>query len=390
MEEKYNFPARYPATDPMRYVPSQRGFKKIIGWILLIIILAALFYLGALAYFWATSPTGERTLSDVYSSTKEYLPWVWYSRQLERAETIGKGGWSAQVNRTESGLIFKGLEAVGSKQIAAGSQIILRYRAEVKNYEGQIAPEFSCSIKNKDIKGQIIPEKSLLSQKKEGNVRCVIDNTNNLSGTTEIIGKIAFPYKTENANLDVYFTTDKVLQTIPEDDNFFDYFGIDIKQPIRTAYNGEPVEIAIGISDTEKQPVILEEGINPIVGLTLTNRWGGRIREISMLRIYLPALVTINEELSRNPTALCPFEKAESNGRYNIYEVSQGNLNLVMLPENTEEQRVTFECWLSVDPAMARGNYAHKNYKADAGYVYELKEKTETVTVMGAEGENVQ
>lgn len=258
MVERYNFPLEYGAGDPRKYVPTTRHLKKIFGWILLVILLAAVVYILAFGYFWATSNAGQRTLSDFYSGYQDYLPWVWYQTQLNRAESIGKGGWSAQQNITEAGLLFKGFDAVGPTQIPQDAPIIIKYVTLVKNFEGEIAPQFSCYVKNSNIKGKIIPASPILSSKREGNVRCSIEETKNLTGNVEIGGGITFPFKTTNINIDVYFTTDAVMNKIGNKD-FFSYFDLNVRQPIMTTYNGEPVEVAIGVSDNSKQPIVLTE-----------------------------------------------------------------------------------------------------------------------------------
>jgi len=358
------------------YFPGPRSIKSIIKIIAILILLAGLLYLGVVAYYWATSEEGKKKISHAFEGMKRYL--FWYSEQLERAKKIGESGWGTELNKSSTirGLVFKDFKLVGSKRIPPGTPITLKYEIELKNYEKEIFPQFYCSMPYEDIKGEIIPKNPIISPYGRTNVRCLISKTENLSGKEEIVGGFTFPIEQE-AKIDVFITTSRIFERLKGED-FFRHFGIDVSKPIRVTYNGEPIEISIGVTDTE-QPVIIGEGYTPFVGIILRNMWDGKLINITEIRLYLPDGIEIDSELSKNPSVVCPFVKTSQLRGFTEYVAPNDILESLKFEGGKEV--INFECFLKIPENIVVGPYLKKMYIVKASYVYGPKEKKEYVTI---------
>ncbi len=373
---------KYGWTDARKYRPT--GKVREFAWTRLafILLVLAILTLATYGYYYLKSPQGQMFITNTKVKLQEYNPFLLVEKFLQKAQDIGKIDTETNATSTEKGIIFKDFKVVGSEQIPQGSPAYFKYDIRIINdYLKKTPVKLSCSLKDKDTQLQLLPSETiqLVGSRVTDNPRCMAaaELTKEMSGSQEVVASIKFPYKTENVGLNVYFVSDAVYNELSENTDFFEAYDIPESNPIRSLYNGEPVEIGIGVGGDNLQPVILQEGVSPLVGITLKNSWDGKMAALNDLKLQLPEGVSINTELSKNPNMLCPFE-VQPNAR-NEYKMASQLRNLITIEE---DRALTFECWLDALDVLEPGTpYTKKQYKASAEYEYQSKNKTATFLV---------
>ncbi len=384
---------RYGRMEVERYVPSKESVRKRTSNILFIILVLAIVLLGIYAFYWFQSPTGARTLDNMKSTLSEYNPLSWYSQQITIAKERTGNMWTANTNRTKTGIIFEDFEIIGSAEVPAGSPILLAYDLAIENADVEDLPlNIECRIDESSlssdvqVEGVILPDNPVIVSGKEitENIRCRIPGE--LTGsiepdTYEIKGKIKFPFQTRGVKLKVYFADEEIDRQFDEREDFFDYYDIEEDLPIRTQYNGEPVEIGIGVNSENIQPIILGQDSSPLIGITLSNRWDGEVMNLSNFKIELPNGLAINKEFSNNPSPSCPFEQGRKGQTVTEFVAIPQYIENIVL-EKSESQ--TFECWLQQEQdILGDALYTTKDYGVSVGYNYQLPEESASVTIKG-------
>lgn len=387
-------------------VVMQAEQKKSKGsTIVTIILIVVLVTFGFYGYSWASSDIGKQKISDFFYTVKtEYNPFYWYGEQLKGARSEFGQIWATESNATAEkvGIQFKAFEAVGSKIVPSGTPLAFRYKFDVGEGVNGIKPKLTCKLTDKSSK--YISEEELIESKtfRPENIEIFTENPLSYSNilcqvTTKkrsedrIItaeGAMSFPFN-QRGSLTVYFTKDMV--NIGK--KFFEAEGIKEKLPILAKYNNEPVELGIGVSDENIQPVIVGENQFPAVGISLKNRWNGRVTKVTEMSLILPKEVTIDKQNSPS-SLLCPFgEPISIRDKYVKYQAEKTHLD--QLSEfgrgvgETFETAIRFFCWLEVDEGVLEGKpHTKKEYSADVSYEYEFQPRTETITLKGIkEGE---
>lgn len=386
-------------------VVAQRGtsWGKIIAIIVLLLILGILATYGI---SWATSDVGRQKVADFrYAVSTKYNPFSWYGEQLKRGQEIGSI-WQTESNRTAEkiGVRFQSLEAVGTRILPAGATLAFRYKLDVGEGVNDLKIISTCKIKAKDTDGieitedikksepVIIPETPRVSTDDPlsySNILCQVETKEDLTGDSTVTaeGTISFTQPRQRNSLRVYFTKD----TTNIGNKFFEAYGIEEKLPIRSSYSNEPVELGLGVSDENIQPVVIDERYLPSIGISLVNRWEGRVLEIKEMNLYLPKEVKIDASKSP-PSTLCPFSKSESSGTNYIKYEAEENLLKKLEPfgRGVKETLITYQrfyCWLEIDDAILGGaEYTQDQYAVDVIYDYEFPPESETVTLKGIQG----
>ncbi|MFH1065762.1 MAG: hypothetical protein V1734_04635 [Nanoarchaeota archaeon] len=375
---------KYGWTDIRKYIPSEEGKTKTKSKAAFWIVLFLLIILAVYLFFYFSSPGGQRAFTQFKNAIAPYNPVTWYTKEIAKAQDIGNI-WSSEPTAVEKkGILFESFKPVGSEEIPQGTLALFTYGLKLSNAEVSRTPvTLTCNIKGKNLQGDILPTNPMYITGKRitENVRCRLSKeiTNSLSGTVEVEGGASFPFKTEDVRLKVYITSRAMEDNLPDDKDFFDYMNIPESQPIRAQYNGEPMEIGIGVSTENTQPVVVEEGINPLVGITINNRWDGRMTNLTSLTLTLPKELTINEELSSNPNEVCPFTLSRQGRETNEYKASGEVIESISLDSGRLR---SFECWVDVAPELlGSAPYVVKEYAVDAEYNYQLPTQTATITV---------
>lgn len=369
---------------------SRKTWQFLKSRAMFIIILAALVFLGFVAYNYLNSDAGQRLLTKIGSIVREYNPVSLYFTQLKKAQDVGNI-WTSETNlsQTKTGIVFREFALLGSPEIPSGSPIFAAYKLDIEG--ATLEPtliQFFCSLKDQpESPTSVIPSSLVEVSGKtfRENIRCVVspEVTQNLAGTYTLQGKLSFPAKTKNVKLNVYFTTSEQLEldNIGIED-FFSTYNIRESLPIRAKYNGEPVEMGIGVHTDNTQPVLIDSS-SALIGITLTNRWDGKVSKITDLSFSLPDGIKVDEEINKNPTPICPFRQlGTSRGRVQ-YSMEDSYKNIQIEKGFSK----TFECFLSIDPSILTPDevYTQKTYVADAEYEFESEEKSIPITIKKVE-----
>lgn len=378
------------------YMDTSSGKKPHNVWatIFLIIMIVGLGVLGIYGFFYATSPEGSRAIKDFFTGTGGPIGKIkiFLEREvIQKPQEVGRV-WEAKENATKEvvGIIFKDFTTVGSQKIPSGAVAAFKYVLDVGSGVENVPLDLTCKIDEKnahlyaeDIK--TLPEEPKVSTGKAAtyaNIRCQFPTKRqSVDQTINVEGNIEFPFKTERASLKVYFIKDKTYEAL-EKETFFDYYKIKESLPIRVTYNKEPVEVGIGVNENYEQPVVVGENYPALVGISLINRWKGKINNINKMILRLPKGVAIDTSLSP-PNILCPFAPSGSTQYYTAYEAKKDLLDEI--PEfGTGElsNYQTFECWLKIDPGfVGEEPYRVDQYVVDVHYDYKYVPKTVTITL---------
>lgn len=373
----------YGWTDVRKYVPTKEQKMSLVGRILMFVVILALILGGTYTYAWAKSPGGQRALTNAWSWVKEYNPVSFVEREVSTAQEKVGNMWSANYNASKRGVVLNDFRVVGTAEVPAGSSMTFAYDLKLENAEVNNLPlTASCLVKGKDITTEILPTNPVIVSGNyiKESIRCRLnkEETSKMDGTYQAEGAISFPFETKEAKLRVYLTSEEIFNEI-KDEDFFDYYSIDEPGDIRVDSNGEPVEVGIGISAENKQPVVLRPGFNPLIGITLTNRWGGRMLNLTEFKLILPKGITINKELSDNPSISCPFVESREGKASTEYIADKYTIQNILIERDAV---MNFECWLDADPSiLGQSLYVTKEYKAGIEYVYELPKKAISFTI---------
>lgn len=402
---------------------SQRRWKWFVSRFLGVLLIAGVIFLLITSFFYFTSDAGKRKIQQIGEIVRNYNPITIYKNQVLIASQTGNI-WTSESNfsQMQAGLLFKEFTAVGSAEIPKGSPFSAKYVIDIENADlpptliafkcyiktsGKLATEIVVpdAVGGAETAGDVLPEGALdptdsscencqprvipeseievAGKSFRENVRCLVppEATEQMEGVYSLAGRLSFPFSTKNVKLNVYFTTDENLQKEGIDYmDFFKEYKIQESQPIRAVYNGEPVEIGIGVSTENEQPVLIDD--SSVIGITLTNRWSGIVTKIEDLTISLPEGTTINQELNRNPNTICPFVATGSSRGRNEYNIDD-NFKTVEIKKGFSK---SFECYLKLDESILGPGeiYTKKSYLVSADYFFETEEKTTTFTVKKA------
>ncbi|MEM4245149.1 MAG: hypothetical protein QXR60_03020 [Candidatus Nanoarchaeia archaeon] len=376
------------------YVASQPPKKKMrgLGFILTIVILFMLVFGGLYAYYYLTSPGGQRFLGNV-ATTYQGVQSFFVDLFVQKPREVGTI-FTAETNKTsmDYGVKFTKFESVGSKRIPAGSTASFKYVVTVGENVGNVKLNLACNVEPKDVVSggiNLIPNEPLkLSTENSAmanNLRCTFKTNENIEEdrTVTVKGKINFDVSDQRTSLKVYLLSQKEYEAF-EGKDFFKENNIDEKLPIKAVYNGEPVEVGIGVSENLKQPVVVGDDYPvPLVGISLINRWDGKVTKIRKMLLFLPEGVTINKEMSPQ-SDLCPFSEGTSRGKYVEYIADEAILsNLPAFGSGEENNYQNFECWLKIEKSLVEGRKAglETAYHTEISYDYSFNEKSDVITV---------
>ncbi|MDP2906625.1 MAG: hypothetical protein Q8O03_01680 [Nanoarchaeota archaeon] len=393
--------AKEEVVDTEREIYTQRKWHGRRNTFVSVILIIVLVTLGFYGFSWASSDIGRQKLSSFWSSVSTtYNPFYFYGEQLKGAQSFGNI-WSTSSNATAEkiGIKFQTFESVGGKIIPSGAPLALKYKLDVGEGVTDVPLKLQCDIKE-DKDKEYTTEDALIEQGSKTFLPLTepkISTENPLSYSTILCqvntkpqsadkmitarGIVKFPFKQRNS-LIVYFTKD----TVNVGNKFFEKAGLKEKLPILSKYSNEPVELGIGVSDENTQPVIVGENQYPAVGISLKNRWDGRVTKINTMDLMLPEGVKVNKERNKNPNILCPFDEGTSTGKYTKYSAKTDYLSQILeFGKGTEQTLETYQrffCWLEITDTILGGKpYNDKEYHVDVSYDYEFSPKTAIITL---------
>ncbi len=380
---------------PEPSVASQPAKKNAgFGVVLTIVIILMFAFGGLFAYYYFTSPTGQRGFTYFWDRAKTTVTDFYNDLFVQRVQRAGKAFYTSDVNPTATnyGVKFTNFQSVGAKRIPAGATTSFKYVVTVGENVENINLNLKCSVDPSDVvDGEInkIPQESpkLSSDNPAAanNLRCSFKTKGDVQEdkTVTVKGSIISTIPSQRTSLKVYLLSAKEYENLKGQD-FFKVNGLDIKLPIKSLYNGEPVEVGIGVAEDLKQPVVVGSGYPPsLVGITLQNKWEGKVSKINSMLLFLPEGVSIDESMSPK-TELCPFTEVSSTGKFKKYEADKDLLSTIPpFGSGETEAHKTFECWLTIDNSLVEGRDAgfETAYHVDVGYEYSFNEKSDVITV---------
>ena len=371
---------------------SSLGLKTVF---IIIVVLLLLPIIGFYAYNYASSSQGQVNVQNAIDFVKENNPFTLYSGMLGEAQTGDIwGGSTTNSSSTKKGVDLDGIDSVSGDSVPAGvDYFLLEYDIDYNNIDSDgVEAEFFCELREGDTilgYGEIMPSTSVLL-KRGVDVFCRIDNSiiANLDGVYTVAGWFSFPYATEDVTQKVYFIQEDVSDFLDENDReFFSAYGID-KDLTKSYYNGEPVSVTI---DEDDQPVIVRDYSTPTLGLFLENEWSGSVEELIDMTLYLPSGVTIDEDLTQNPSLACPLTYSGQQTRKNVYKLSSGGDENILNQDflwgaKIEEKK--FSCWLNIEESIfGDADYVDLDYEVTLDYYYMTDEETTAIEIKG-EGES--
>ncbi|MFH1210943.1 MAG: hypothetical protein V1645_03425 [archaeon] len=384
---------QHQRTEP--YVASQQPEKKKQSGLTAVLTIGILFMLvfgGLYGYYYFGSAGGQRLIATGVSSYQDVARFF-TDLFVQRPKEVGNI-WTASSNSTavDYGVKFVKFESVGAKKIPAGATASFKYVVTVGLGVENINLKLDCSVDPADaVNGEVrkVPSESLkLSSETSAvanNLRCNFKTSDKIEEdkTLTVRGNMSFQIPTQRSSMKVYLLNSKEYEALQGKD-FFKENRKEDKLPIKALYNGEPVEVGIGVSEDLKQPVVVGEGYPvPLVGVSLINRWDGKVIKINSMSLILPNGVTIDRELSP-VSELCPFQESSETGKFTKYDADTSMLSRVSAFGSGEQMNLqTFECWLKISDSLVAGRKAgfETSYHVDVGYEYIFNEKSDVITV---------
>ncbi len=372
-----------------QYPKRRRGLGFYIFTILIVFVAV---FGGLYGISYAQTPEGQRTIATVGAWPAELVSEA--EDFFKKPAEIAKATWTAKINKSNEGygITFVKFQSVGSKKIPAGSTASFKYVVGVGAGVENINLNLDCKVDPKEVvKGDVskIPQDTLKISTENpaiaNNLRCnfLTDDQLKEDKTVTVKGMMSFSIPVQRTSLKVYLLASKEY----EDLKGKDFFVVNNKPdnlPIKSVYNGEPVEVGIGISEDSKQPVVVGQNYPPsLVGISLINKWDGKVTSIDSLSLILPEGVSIDESMSPS-TELCPFSQGVPYNKVVKYEADKDLLkNIAPFGSGESSTFQNFECWLKVDDNLVEGRKAgfETSYHVDLGYSYSFNEKSDIITV---------
>lgn len=376
---------------PARAAPASdsKFFRFLLG-----VAIVFMFIFGSLyTFYFLQTPSAERRMSSfifvwvpsIPSQVGKGVEWI-------RASATSTVTTTSNSSVEEYGLKLNKFESVGGKRIPSGASASFKYVVKVSENTPNTPIELSCNVDSPEVvDGEIslmpsgVIQVSSDNQDIANNLRCNFKTKESASDKNIVVrGSITANIPTQRNSIKVYLLDEKEYNNLRGKD-FFKVNNKQDKLPIRSVYSKEPVEVGIGVSDDLKQPVVVGDNYYPMIGLSLTNRWDGKVKSLESMSLFLPDGVSIDEEKSPK-SLICPFEYSHSspNAKTRIYEADKELLASVgSFGFGESENFKNFECRLSVDRSLVEGKKAGfaTSYHVDLGYVYVLREKADTITL---------
>ncbi|MDD5087017.1 MAG: transglycosylase SLT domain-containing protein [Candidatus Nanoarchaeia archaeon] len=294
------------------------------------------------------------------------------------------GLYASDVEKNEKEPIGVYLENVrpSDSKFYEGERVTVWGNIKAKNFEGDmdkddIDVDISCYAeenKNK-IEGNVTPKHMNVAGQEEEWIDCVFERLN--SGRPKVVINALFNFETKSY-LKTYYMNKETLRTLNRENvDVLSKYGISHVNPVTIFTNGP---VGIGIGSVDPLPVgIWVDGENENVplyfGISLDNRWEGKIREITELEVQVhDSLELTNCDHEFN------FVETNKDG-YDVYH---------MVPSKKTENITNFytiRCRLNVeDPNSLLDNnpITTREFRVSAKYIYEL-EKSTTVEIIKVE-----
>lgn len=274
------------------------------------------------------------------------------------------------------------LESVYSEQLNYydDEQIIVLALVKGKTLDSNIDINMSCYAETSNNKtyGDVTPKQFTIENYDERDIDCNFEKNTLKSDVRSVVYKSRFNFETMAYNK-VYFMNNDKLRTLQSQDiDPFDQYGINDRDPIAVFTNG-PVKLGVSAI---KPLISLRDDDNLMqYGLTIDNRWDGKIITIDEVEIQIPPEFELDLE-----RCTIEFTKVENGvDGFNIYSYKDTNGVLrniegfksitcrMILPQN------------KVSELMGPSPIKTEHFRARVKYNYEI-EKSILITVKKSYG----
>ncbi len=261
-----------------------------------------------------------------------------------------------------------------------GENITVWGTLKAKTLDDKINIKVSCYAKegSKEVMGNVMPTEFNIYDEEIEDISCVFSDLK--PGKKDVVFNAEFNFETM-AYLKLYFINRETLRGFKRDNiDVFDFYDIDHINPVAIYTNG-PIRMGMGIK--KELPIGVdtdEENIPFSLGITLQNDWGGIIKDVTELNVYLHdsmGLIRCDHE----------FENMghvdEEQASYNVYSLVVPNRRT----QNISDYE-TITCSVNVlDPESLLGGEGiiTRYFRVSTKYIYEL-EKSTSVEVEETEG----
>lgn len=232
--------------------------------------------------------------------------------------------------------------------------------------------EMGCQISNSKIRGEIEPSDIDLFDIQGGGtaIDCTFDDSRLEKGTEMVDVELKFPFVTKSYIKTYFMDVQRFRDMKRQKLEPLTHYQIKDKKP-SAVYTGGPIMIGLGFEDDLPLTVntLEAEQRSYRVGITLENKWKGKIAEITDLKVIVPKELIFQ----------CPLFEADEEDKtlYTLNEVGKKQI------KNSGITSVkTYNCRLSAENAAAARKLLNniplitKYVKVTAKYKYELEEST--------------
>jgi len=361
---------------------SFRNALKFLGWFIFLIIIALV-----VLFVWRNVVTGDlekSVLENIYEPLANSNLWLTmkqgYNTFLNPVSP--QEIWSGEVDDhvdTKLGIYVNRFEPY-QREFTEEDDIILFADIDVYGFPDTVEElrtlRVGCELNGKE--GEVIPmgEYRILPYESYS-PECKFGSYNEISDPENPIGRssiaslnVDYDFNTKGY-LKVYFMDDKEKRSLLSKgvEDVFGYYKLNEVSPVKSVYTNGPIEVALSVGSGERiQPIGLVKGENKkFLGITVNNKWDGKIKRINSLKLVLPEGVSLDEGDT------CPFER-------------NGDEYLMSFDEEIDTFK-TFRCYVDVDYGILEGKSLKQDYyQFEAEYEYGAEKKAVVVFMVEDEG----
>jgi len=236
----------------------------------------------------------------------------------------------------------------------------------------------SCKADDK-IKGKIDPEIIEITALEEKDIKCDFDTLS--KGSHRIDVSAEFNFSTMSYLKTYFMDRNRLLSMRAENIDPFEQYKILDRDPTAVYTNGP---IGIGMETTKPLPIGIDKGVQFFLGLTIQNRWEGKITKIDRLIIYVPEgfVINVKSDLQKFPcdhlfeeAKFSPEDEDYQEG-YKAYVLSDKDPVKKTIANLQPGQWQSFRCRIDVEDLeriLGKSPFTISNFKATIYYNYTTK-----------------
>ena len=326
--------------------------------------------MAVLTFIWETFVNGFNSI------------WLFISGEVNQTQAMGEdrfdyatgGYYSGKEEQVEEqGVFIKNVE-LSKPEYGIDDPIELFYNLEMKTpTEKPVEVNVICLVEgeteeDEDIEGIVEDGTNLnLYNNEIIPLSCIFENGFAEKGNYKIIIRVSYEYGTMSRIESHFIDIERKNAYRAEGIDILDDYGKDSNPS--SVYTQGPMKVGLEVGT---QPIGIESGSSgPRVGFTLEGEWGGKIKSINELKIYLPEGLIRDDQIG--DCSHFQFSETKDNQNIYIYTEDIGEI---------EEYR-SFNCKTKVSDfttLMGKNEISTKYIKVESNYIYEYEER-ETVEV---------